>query len=56
MKRRVKDFFAGIATATAIEVILTDAVSDLGLDPVQKIAASVVALFFIYLLFFHEKG
>jgi len=52
MKQRVKDFFAGIATATVIEVLLVEAVTDLSLNPTEKVVLALASLFAVYLFFF----
>ncbi len=54
MKQRVKDFFAGIVTATVIEMLLLDAVTDLRLNPTEKMALALGSLFVVYLFFFHN--
>ena len=54
MKQRVKDFFAGIVTATVIEMLLTDAVAELSLNPTDKMALALASLFVVYLFFFHN--
>jgi len=54
MKQRVKDFFAGIVTATVIEMLLTDAVTELVLNPTEKIGLALASLFAVYLFFFHN--
>jgi len=54
MKQRVKDFFAGIVTATVIEVLLVDAVAELSLNPTEKMALALGSLFMVYLFFFHS--
>ena len=54
MKQRVKDFFAGITTATIIEMLLTDAVTELGLNPTEKVGLALGSLFAVYLFFFHN--
>ena len=54
MKQRVKDFFAGIVTATVIEMLLIDAVADLSLNPTEKIGLALGSLFAVYLFFFHN--
>ena len=54
MKQRVKDFFAGIVTATVIEVLLTDAVAELRLNPTEKMVLALGSLFAVYLFFFHN--
>lgn len=54
MKQRVKDFFAGITTATIIEMLLTDAVTELSLNPTEKMELALVSLFAVYLFFFHN--
>ncbi len=54
MKQRVKDFFAGIVTATVIEMLLTDAMMELSLNPVEKIGLGLTSLFLVYLFFFHD--
>ena len=54
MKQRVKDFFAGIVTATVIEMLLTDAVTELSLNPSEKMALALASLFAVYLFFFHN--
>ena len=54
MKQRVKDFFAGIVTATVIEMLLTDAVAEMSLNPTEKMALGLASLFIVYLFFFHS--
>ncbi len=54
MKQRVKDFFAGIVTATVLEVLLVDAVADLSLTPTEKVGLALGSLFAVYLFFFHN--
>ncbi|MBC8224021.1 hypothetical protein H8E65_05490 [Candidatus Bathyarchaeota archaeon] len=54
MKQRVKDFFAGIVTATVIEMLLLDAVAELSLNPLEKMALALASLFAVYLFFFHN--
>jgi len=53
MKQRVKDFFAGIVTATVIEMLLTDAVTE-SLNPPEKMVLALASLFVVYLFFFHN--
>ena len=54
MKQRVKDFFAGIVTATVIEVLLVDAVAEMSLNPPEKMVLALGSLFVVYLFFFHN--
>ena len=54
MKQRVKDFFAGIVTATVIEVLLVDAVAEMSLNPPEKMVLALASLFVVYLFFFHN--
>jgi len=54
MKQRVKDFFAGIVTATVIEMLLTDAVAEMSLNATEKLALGLASLFLVYLFFFHN--
>ena len=54
MKQRVKDFFAGIVTATVIEVLLVNAVAELSLNPTEKMMLALGSLFTVYLFFFHN--
>ncbi len=54
MKQRVKDFFAGIVTATVIEMLLTDAVAEMSLNPPEKMVLALASLFVVYLFFFHN--
>ena len=54
MKQRVKDFFAGIVTATVIEMLLTDAMAELNLNSTEKMVLALGSLFVVYLFFFHN--
>ena len=54
MRQRVKDFFAGIVTATVIEMLLTDAMAELNLNSTEKMVLALGSLFVVYLFFFHN--
>ena len=54
MRQRVKDFFAGIVTATVIEMLLADAMAELNLNSTEKMVLALGSLFVVYLFFFHN--